>query len=171
MQVVSLDSIQDFTSNVPIVPDSFDEPHVDASGSGPIISSHKEACPAHIPKIPIVKEHVAILNANLSVPALDTIESIKPSSHDVSTILEENNQDGCVKKCLSIPHCTSSTNMILSQETVELCGAKGNLMQTGHRSENKEAKSKFCSTEGSKLNLSPFASTPRMLYMIVSVIC
>ncbi|CAA7036305.1 unnamed protein product [Microthlaspi erraticum] len=142
MQVVSLNSVQDLTSNVSIVPDSFDEPHLDARGSGHIISSCKEACPT------IDKEQVAIVNANLLVPALDTIEIINPSSHDVSTILEENNQDGCVKKCMSIPHCASTTNMILSQESEELCAAKGNLMQTEHRSEYKEPKSKSCSTEG-----------------------
>lgn len=149
-QVVALDSVQDFTSDVPIAPDSFDESHLDVPGSGHIISSSsKEAYPADLPKKPIDEEQFVIENASLSVPALDTVEIIKPSSHNVRTILEENNLGGCVKKSMLIPQCTSPTNKIITKESVELRAG-----QTEHHSENKEAKSTSCSTEGSKLNLS-----------------
>lgn len=149
-RVVALDSVQDFTSDVPIAPDSFDESHLDVLGSGHIISPSKEAYPADLPDKPIGEEHVVIENASLSVPALDTVEIIKPSAHDVSTILEENNLDGCVKKSMLIPQCTSPTNRMITKVSEELC-AKRDFVQTEHHSENKEAKSISCSTEGSKV--------------------
>lgn len=152
MQVVAPDSDQDFARNVSIAPDSFDESHLVGPGSGHIISSSKEVYPAVLPKMHIAEKHVAIVN-DLSVSALETIAIINPSSHDASTIMEENNQEAYVKKSMSIPHCTSSANMILSQESKELCAAEGNLLQKEHHSENKEPKSTLCSTEGSTLNL------------------
>ncbi|XP_024007740.1 uncharacterized protein LOC18992450 [Eutrema salsugineum] len=127
MQHVAMD--QDFTSNVSIAPDSFDESHLDVPGNGHTIS-YKEVDPADLPIMPIAKEHVAIVKCK-------SISS-----------LEENNQDGSVKKSMSIPHYTSSTSRILDQESEELCAAKGNLMQTEHHFENKEPKSISCSTEG-----------------------
>lgn len=142
--------IKPSSHDVPIAPDSFDESHLDVLGSGHIISPSKEAYPADVPKKPIDEEQVVIENGSLSVSTLDTVEIIKPSSHDVSTILEENNLDGCVKKSMLIPQCTSPTNMIITKESKELC-AEGGLVQTEHHSENKEAKSTSCSTEGSKL--------------------
>lgn len=153
MQVVAPDSVQDFTSNVSIAPDSFDKSHMDVSGSGHINSSSKETYPAELPKMPIAEEQVAIVNANLSTSALETIESINPSSHDVSTILEENNRDEYVKKSMSLPHCTSSTSMILSPKCEELCAAEGHYLQKEHHSENQEPKSTFCSAEGIKLSI------------------
>lgn len=150
-RVVALDSVQEFTSDVPIAPDSFDESHLDVLGSGHIISPSKEAYPADLPNKPIDEEQVVIENGNLSVPALDTVEIIKPSSHDVS-ILEENNLDECVKNSMLIPQCTSPTNRIITKESEELC-AEGDLVQTEHHSENKEAKSTSCSTKGNELNL------------------
>ena len=137
------------SSHVPFAPDSFDEPHLDVLESGHIISSSKEAYPADLPKKPINEEQFVTENASLSVPALETVEIIKPSSHDVSTILEENNLGGCVKKSMLIPQCTTPTNKIITKESEELRAG-----QTEHHSENKEAKSTSCSTEGSKLNLS-----------------
>ncbi|EFH69666.1 predicted protein [Arabidopsis lyrata subsp. lyrata] len=130
MQVVAPDSDQDFARNVSIAPDSFDESHLVGPGSGHIISSSKEVYPAVLPKMHIAEKHVAIVN-DLSVSALET-----------------NNQEAYVKKSMSIPHCTSSANMILSQESKELCAAEGNLLQKEHHSENKEPKSTLCSTEG-----------------------
>ncbi|CDY16152.1 BnaA09g28860D [Brassica napus] len=127
-QVVALDSVQDCTSDVPVAPDSFDESHLDVPGSGHIISSSKEASPADLSKNPLDEEDVS-------------------SSHDVSTILEENNLGGCVKKSMLIPQCTSPINKIITKESEELCA--GDLVQTEHHSENKEAKSTSCSTEGS----------------------
>ncbi|XP_010477867.1 PREDICTED: uncharacterized protein LOC104756910 [Camelina sativa] len=148
MQVAAPDPDQDFASNVAIAPDSFDEPHLDGPRSGHIISSSKEAYPADLPKIPVAEEHVAIVN-DLSVSALTTTEIIGPSSHDVSTIVDENIQDQYLKKSMSIPQCNSSSNMILSQESKELSAEDGNLLQTEHYSENKEPKSTVCcSTEG-----------------------
>ncbi|VYS47194.1 unnamed protein product [Arabidopsis thaliana] len=139
MQVVAPDSDQDFASNVSIAPDSFDESHLVGPGSGHIISSSQEVYPAVLPKMPIDEDHVPIVN-DLSVSAL-----------------EENNQEEYVKRFMSIPHCTSSVNMILSQESKERCAAEGNLLQKEHHSENKEPKSTFCSTEG---NGFPVDTTP-----------
>ncbi|KAG5385473.1 hypothetical protein IGI04_036943 [Brassica rapa subsp. trilocularis] len=134
------------SSHVPFAPDSFDEPHLDVLESGHIISSSKEAYPADLPKKPINEEQFVTENASLSVPALETVEIIKPSSHDVSTILEENNLGGCVKKSMLIPQCTTPTNKIITKESEELRAG-----QTEHHSENKEAKSTSCSTEGNGL--------------------
>ncbi|KAJ0257810.1 DNA binding protein [Hirschfeldia incana] len=144
--------IKPSSHDVPIAPDSFDEYHLDVLGSGHIISPSKEAYPTDLPDKPTGEEQVVIENASLSVPALDTIEIIKPSAHDVSTILEENNLDGCVKKSMLIPQCTSPTNRIITKESEELC-AKGDLVQTEHHSENKEAKTTCtsCSTQGNGL--------------------
>ncbi|CAH2033897.1 unnamed protein product [Thlaspi arvense] len=146
-QVVALDSVQDFTSNGSIAPDSFDESYLDVPGNGHIIS-YKEACPTDLPKMHIAKEQAAIVNSNLTAPALDTTEIINPPSHDVCNIVEENNQDGSVKNSMSIPHCTSSADRILSQESEELRAAEGGLVQTEHHSENKERKGISSSTEG-----------------------
>ncbi|CAH8390132.1 unnamed protein product [Eruca vesicaria subsp. sativa] len=148
-QVVALDSVQEFTTDVPIAPDSIDESHLDVLGSGHIISSSKEVYPTDLPKNPIDEEQVVRVDASLSVSALDTIEIIKPSSHDVPIAPDKNNQDDCVKKSLAIPRRTSQTNKILTQYSEELCADEGNTMQTKHLSENKEANSTSCSTEGS----------------------
>lgn len=173
MHVVAPDSDQDFTSNVSIAPDSFDDSHFDVPGSSLIISSSKEAYPVDLPKMSIAKEQVAVVNANPSVSALESIAIIKPYSHDVNTIMEENNQDEYVKESMSIPHCTSSISRILSQESEELCAAEGNLLQKEHHSVNNKPNSTSCSVEGSKLNLSisPFASTLRMLCTTLSAYC
>ncbi|KAL1198392.1 hypothetical protein V5N11_004212 [Cardamine amara subsp. amara] len=157
MQVVVPDSIQDFPSNMSIAPDSFDESHLNSPGSGHIIPSSKEAYPADHPKMPIAGEQVAKVNANLSVSALENIEVIIPYSHDVSTILEEIKQDEYVRKSMSIPHCTRSTNRILSQESEELCAAEGNVLQKEHHSENSKPNSTSYSGEG---NGSVVATTP-----------
>ncbi|KAF2549449.1 hypothetical protein F2Q70_00020673 [Brassica cretica] len=149
LSVPALDTVEiikPFSHDVPFAPDSFDESRLDVLGSGHIISSSKEAYPADLPKKPIDEEQFVIENACLSVPALDTVEIIKPSSHNVSTILEENNLGGCVKKSMLIPQCTSPTNKIITKESVELRAG-----QTEHHSENKEAKSTSCSTEGNGL--------------------
>lgn len=167
-RVVPLDYVQDITS-VPIAPDSFDESHLDVLGSGHIISPSKEAYPADLPDKSIAKEQVVIENASLSVPALDTVEIIKPSAHDASTILEENNLDGCVKKSMLIPQSTSPTNRIITKESEELC-AKGDLVQTEHHLENKEAKSTSCSTEGSKLNLVNITITQSFSLLYLSTV-
>ncbi|KAH0911490.1 hypothetical protein HID58_034811 [Brassica napus] len=143
----TVEIIKPSSHDVPFAPDSFDESHLDGLGSGHIISSSKEAYPADLPKQHIDEEQVVIENASLSVPALNTVEIIKSSSHDVSTILEENNLGGCVKKSMLIPQCTSPINKIITKESEELCA--GDLVQTEHHSENKEAKSTSCSTEGS----------------------
>ncbi|CAN6881671.1 unnamed protein product [Brassica oleracea] len=140
----TVEIIKPSSHDVPFAPDSFDESHLDVFGSGHIISSSKKAYPADLPKKPIDEEQFVTENASLSVPALDTAEIIKPSSHDVSTILEENNLGGCVKKSMLVPQCTSPTNKIITKESEELRAG-----QTEHHSENKEAKSTSCSTEGS----------------------
>ncbi|CAN8291517.1 unnamed protein product [Cochlearia groenlandica] len=171
MQAVSPDSVEDFTSDVPIAPDSFDESHMDVPGSGHIISSPKDAYP--VDQIPIAEEHAAIVNANPPVSVLDTTETKNPSSHDVSTILEENYQDEYVKKSMSIPQYNSSTDRISSCEPEELGTVEESLMQIEHPSANKEPKSTSCSTKGSKPNLSisPFVSNPRILCMTVCFYC
>ncbi|KFK28994.1 hypothetical protein AALP_AA7G075200 [Arabis alpina] len=148
MQLVAPDSVQDFTNNVSITADSFDESHMEVSESGHIISSSKETYPAERPKMPIIEDQVAIVNASLSVSALETTENINPSSHDVSTILEENNRDEYLKKSMSLPHSTSSTSMVLSEKSEELGEAERSLLQKEHHSKNQEPKSTFCSAEG-----------------------
>lgn len=70
-----------------------DDSQLDVPGSSHIISSSKEAYPVDLPKMSIAEEQVAMVNANPSVSALETIAIINASSHDVSTIMEENNQD------------------------------------------------------------------------------
>ncbi|KAG2269549.1 hypothetical protein Bca52824_064104 [Brassica carinata] len=146
----TVEIIKPSSHDVPIAPDSLDESHLEILGSGHIISPSKEAYPADLPKKPIDEEQVVIVNASLSIPALDTVEIIKPSSHDVSTILEENNLDGCVKKSMLIPQCTGQANRVITKESEGLC-AEGDLVQKEHHSENKETKSTSCSTEGNGL--------------------
>ncbi|EOA36038.1 hypothetical protein CARUB_v10008119mg, partial [Capsella rubella] len=149
---VAPDSDQDLTSNLSIAPDSFDESHLDIPGSSHIISSFKKAYPVDPPKMQIAKGQVAVVDANQSISALETIAIIKPSLHDVSTIMEEKNQDEYVKKSMSIPHFTSSTNRILSQESAELCAAEGKLLPKEHP-DNNNPSSTSCSVEGNGFGL------------------